>query len=611
LLSWSEWDHRSWDIHQQVTAMKMARRERAGAKSDQRSAPGAVASAGGKPRKATTGRESIESFVVVFLSFLIWSLEAEGFVIPTGSMATTLMGRHKEITCPQCGYVYRVNADREVEPAGSSTGAGRRIDSGTCENCRFESKVGDEPSFGGDRIYVMKNGVSLPFFANRGRVELKRFDVAVFKLPEEPEVRYIKRLVGMPNEAIRIERGDLWVRPLDRPADFERLRRPLEHQQAMQMIVYDDAHRALALAGDSRWLRWAAARPGDWTEPAPGQFAARDRAGDWNELVYHHVVPSPAQWEAIRTGRPLPTEPRATLITDYNSYNTDLSADDHHNPQRAARAWFQPHCVGDLTLSLRLTVPRMAGQVRLELIKAGLSSRCEIELATGRLQLFHETKALGTTARPELTRPGTHELTFANVDDRLTLWIDGVLPFGDGPTYDSPPQKVSPTAADLEPVRIAARAAAVEVDGLVLKRDVYYTLEPARTDYANLGTPAHSDSSTLLDLLSDPARFGELAHNPPREYPIGPGRYLMLGDNSPWSRDARAWGRTDQADPDLPGSGWDNSGRASWEVPEILLVGKAFCVYWPHPKPVWPRIRIGADLQLPILPYIERIRWIR
>ncbi len=34
--------------------------------------------------KKSSGRESIESFVVVFLAFLIWSIEAEGFVIPTG-----------------------------------------------------------------------------------------------------------------------------------------------------------------------------------------------------------------------------------------------------------------------------------------------------------------------------------------------------------------------------------------------------------------------------------------------------------------------------------------------------------------------------------------------
>ena len=78
----------------------------------------------------------------------------------------------------------------------------------------------------------------------------------------------------------------------------------------------------------------------------------------------------------------------------------------------------------------------------------------------------------------------------------------------------------------------------------------------------------------------------------------------MLGDNSPWSRDARAWGQADRFDPEYPNLGWDKTGRSSWEVPESLLIGKAFCVYWPHPKPVWPRIRVGADFLLPILPHM-------
>ena len=96
--------------------------------------------------KPKSGRESIESFVVVFVSFLMWSLEAEGFVIPTGSMAPTLLGRHKELVCPQCGYVYRVNADREVDSSGASSAQLRRIELGTCENCRFEAPVGDAPA---------------------------------------------------------------------------------------------------------------------------------------------------------------------------------------------------------------------------------------------------------------------------------------------------------------------------------------------------------------------------------------------------------------------------------------------------------------------------------
>ena len=86
---------------------------------------------------------------------------------------------------------------------------------------------------------------------------------------------------------------------------------------------------------------------------------------------------------------------------------------------------------------------------------------------------------------------------------------------------------------------------------------------------------------------------------------------MMLGDNSPWSRDGRAWGDSDQLDPDLPGEGWDNSGRQAWEVPEGLLIGKAFCVYWPHPKPVWPGLRFTTDTRLPIRPSVERMRWIR
>jgi signal peptidase I len=592
-------------------AMKEVNRGRNRSPAEHRTGSDESGSGGTRPRKPKNVRESIESFVVVFVSLLIWSLEAEGFVIPTGSMAPTLLGRHKEIVCPQCGYVYTVNADREADSTASGSGADRRIETGTCENCRFDSKVGDAPSFSGDRIYVAKNRLALPFLGTKGRVNLNRWDVTVFWLPEEPEVRYIKRLVGLPDEIIRIARGDLWARRKDQPGEFQRLRRPLDHQQAMQMMVYDDAHRAAALRDDPRWRRWVAASPASWTEIEPGRFASGAPAGEWQELRYRHVVPTPEQCAAILTGKPLPRAPRASLITDYLSYNTDLSAEDRTHPRRAARAWFQPNWVGDLTLSLRLTVREPAGQIRLELIKAGLSNRCDIDLSKGELRLSHATTLPDARTLPQLVRPGNHEVVFANVDDRLTVWIDGVLPFSDGRTYDSRRERATPTAADLEPVRISARGAAIDVANLVLRRDLYYTLEPTETDYANLDESTRSDSSALLDLLSDPERFSALTQHPPREYPLGPGRYLMLGDNSPWSRDGRAWGRADQVNPDLPGYGWDNSGRASWEVPETLLVGKAFCVYWPHPKPIWPRIRVGADLQLPILPYIERMRWIR
>jgi signal peptidase I len=260
---------------------------------------------------------------------------------------------------------------------------------------------------------------------------------------------------------------------------------------------------------------------------------------------------------------------------------------------------------------MRLTVREPTGRVRLELIKGSQSNRCEIDLASGAATLFHEAASLGPPVETGIHEPGTYVLTFANVDGRLTLWVDGRLPFGAGRSYSAAETAPPPTAADLEPVRIAAHRASMELDELVLKRDVYYTLEPSESDYEDLAEAAQYDASARFDLLTDPARFARLAHRAPRDYPIAPGHFFMLGDNSPWSRDARAWGRSDQIDPDHPGRGWDNSGRAYWEVPEKLLIGRAFCVYWPHLKPVWPNLRLSADTRLPALPYVERMRWIR
>ena len=176
-------------------------------------------------------------------------------------------------------------------------------------------------------------------------------------------------------------------------------------------------------------------------------------------------------------------------------------------------------------------------------------------------RLFRGDAAVGDEVQTEITQPGVYDLTFANVDGRLTVWINGQTPFGAGQIYDSaresrrrPPPILSRHAS-----RPTARP--IEVDSLFLRRDVYYTLEPAESDYSNLDGSARTESSALLDLLSDPARFPRLSRYPAREYPIGPGYYLMLGDNSPWSRDGRAWGNSDQIDPDLPGQGWDSSGR--------------------------------------------------
>ena len=145
-------------------------------------------------RPKETWRDFWEQVVVaIILAVLIRGFDAEAFVIPTGSMAPTLMGRHKEVNCPQCGHLYSINASDDTEDFIVSK---RLIEAGICVNCRFRTVVDDTPSFKGDRILVMKFPYELPFLP--GSAGPKRWDVVVFHYPEKPETNYIKRLVGLP-----------------------------------------------------------------------------------------------------------------------------------------------------------------------------------------------------------------------------------------------------------------------------------------------------------------------------------------------------------------------------------------------------------------------------
>jgi hypothetical protein len=81
-------------------------------------------------------REVMETVVfVVVLVLMLKAFVAEAFVIPTGSMATTLRGYHLTITCPQCGHTQPVNCSSEVEPQKNR--AAEHITGCTCENCRY------------------------------------------------------------------------------------------------------------------------------------------------------------------------------------------------------------------------------------------------------------------------------------------------------------------------------------------------------------------------------------------------------------------------------------------------------------------------------------------
>jgi signal peptidase I len=575
-------------------------------------------------------RDTVEAVVVaLILALVVRGFEAQAFVIPTGSMAPTLMGRHKEVTCDQCGFTFAVNASDEVELQPP-----RGVYAGLCANCRNLAQLAQKPSFKGDRILVMMFPYDLPFLPGSGPPE--RFDVVVFRYPEEPEVSYIKRLIGLPNETIRLTHGDIYVKKPG-SGSFVLARKPLRHQAAMQINVFDDRYQPKGFAELPAWRRWQGDGSG-WKVVDPGKsryeadlagsgsprearVAVVDKSGErrgasdesagheWAELRYRNLVPDPEQWQAVLAQEPLPREPRPTLITDFYSYNTTSSLDtagpvDELRPD--PEAWMQPHWVGDLTLEASLEINRVSpgGLVRLELIEAGVAHRCTIDVETGTAVFTRGDSELGRASSP-IKGTGRHQIQFANVDDRLSLVVDGQPVGGEGFEYNVAERAPVPTGQDLAPVALAARRVSIVASDLVVKRDIYYTQNPGRaSDYGSAweGQYPHSPIE-LFDFLSDPTRFPSLAKVGSHEYEIGSDRYFMLGDNSPRSKDSRAWDLGDRA--------WDEGDRRPWEVPRRLVTGKAFFVYWPHGVPIWPDIPITRDFRIPFRPYFERMKWIR
>lgn len=92
-----------------------------------------------QPEVKDPWREIIETVVfVVVLVFMLKTFLAEAFVIPTGSMATTLLGYHKDVVCQQCGYEYRVNASSEAEPPN---GIRQDVVTSRCPNCMYRNTI--------------------------------------------------------------------------------------------------------------------------------------------------------------------------------------------------------------------------------------------------------------------------------------------------------------------------------------------------------------------------------------------------------------------------------------------------------------------------------------
>ncbi|MFO0789298.1 MAG: signal peptidase I [Pirellulales bacterium] len=581
-------------------------------------------------------RETVESIVIAFvLAFLFRTFEAEAFVIPTGSMAPTLMGRHKDVDCPKCGYRYTVSASEE-----ESDDPNRRPSdciAGMCPMCHYvlpmvpnlpggnRNEVAKQPSYNGDRILVNKYLYTF--------TDPERWDVVVFKFPGDAKINYIKRLVGLPGESLKIYQGDIFIRPSgsNHDADYKIERKPADKFLAMRQLVHDTEHDPAQLDAAGWPLRWHAP-PGDankWQveKAVEGNIVRQkynvDATGDsttW--LRYEHLIPNawPGEevWNKVLDPQASPPPSFANvdraklrrLITDSNPYNgrVDRFRANPNDPLDIEPVRQGLHWVGDLMVEADVDI-QSGGELLLDVVEGGKHFGCRVDLKTGEAKLsIPGQPELTPTVKTALVAPGKHHVGFANVDDQLLLWVDGTnVKFDGGAAYDVAkvfgkrenilPQTSAQDLGDLAPAGIGAHDAKLTVTRLQVWRDLYYIAD--RWDLAQgagVVSDFHPLPANILRMQYDPSTWDEWRKRDHVEFNLNNDQLFVMGDNSAESSDARLW--LNERNGGHPGGAY---------LDRRLLIGKALCVYWPHS---WNQIP-GTPIPFPLFPNVQDMRLVR
>jgi signal peptidase I len=517
---------------------------------------------------------------------------------------------------------------------------------GMCPMCRYlmpmrpdvPPRVGDEidaedvdyqPSYPGDRILVNKYGFDF--------TEPQRWDVIVFKFPGDGNMNYIKRLTGLPGEVVRVYQGDLFTKPMNAAeAEFQIERKPADKVAAMLHEVHDTDYEPSALYEAGWPLRWAATTRDGWkVEAEAGELTVEqrftvDQKPDSDEawLRYRHLVPTDLAWQLVRDIKQAGSADAyekaerveldevkenvfPQLISDFNAYNARLLrgfaerdgwqivANSGQNSGSLGTEW-----VGDLALDCDVEIEQGRGELVLDLVEAGYHFRATINLKDGNAELSivdgrnGEKLDFKATRQTGVDGPGKYRLRFANVDDQLVLWVDGDLIKGGAAAYDPgelfnggrdrmlpwASENESGDQGDLAPAGVGARGAKVAVTRLSVLRDIYYIATKHPDDFPNYATDYAITGVKMEELFSQPAAWQHFATRKKRDFPVEEGQLLVLGDNSPESKDCRLW-MMGPASSGMPGGPY---------LDRRLLIGKAICVFWPHS---W-----GSIPGLPLLP---------
>jgi signal peptidase I len=458
------------------------------------------------------------------LAFVFRAFFVEAFIIPTGSMADSLLGAHATIVCASCGWEYDV----------SLSGVSSRADETFCPNChlRSEAPPGALRPKNGDRILVHKWIYDLG-----GLFRPRRWDVIVFRDPADADQNYVKRVVGLPGESVEIIDGDVYI-------DGRIARKAPAAQAGLWFVVFDQNHLPPAARDPVPFPRWIAepggASDGPSADPSDRALNAGGSAAHWTGLdsrVIRYDALDGVE-RAIRFDR----ESEREYLYDVYGYNRRSSGES----------------VRDVRIVTELSWREGSGGLRLEI--AGGWERTWVDLrADGEARIGIAAADGGATrelARRRVARSlsaGALAIEFGRVDYRLYLKVGGKDVFTSTDAEFPAPDASAARTRRGSPasVRISAWDAVLALRGLRIDRDVYYT---SRT-----GSMQRAGPGDAFELHGD--------------------EYFVLGDNSPDSHDSRKW---TEHGPHLA------ADYRPGTVPADQIVGRAAFVYLPGVLPARP-----------------------
>ncbi|TVQ29952.1 MAG: S26 family signal peptidase [Phycisphaeraceae bacterium] len=491
--------------------------------------------------------ESVKHTVILVilafaLTFVFRTYVVEPFVIPTGSMAPTLLGAHVRLHGPETGHDWAVaprdyldSAQNRPAPLQADRSRNASALTPTDPMSRRALSRRDVPLRAGDRILVQK----YIYFLRQPR----RWDIVVFKNPERPGENFIKRLVGLPHEELRILDGDIFTRERRAPgevADNWRIqRKPVRVQRAVWVPIFSTEHAPLDPEG--RPLEdWRGPWQGEgWIDD--GRILRTDAAGAFRLEWDKGDEMSSKRW----------------TLTDWTYYNDTPSLRLERARQPTSdlrmRAAIRPE--GELTFSATIEARRHQFQAQLRDGAAMVRMRPVPNIENP----DPAWTILDSVPFADLRAGSFHDVEFWHADQSLQLWIDGERIAGGAYEWD-------------------AEERYRHIGGLDHDEEspAFDRFEPMNMRPTRLWWDIAGDEATL-------ARVGvdrDLSHQaaPGRSvFRLGPDHFFVLGDNTAASSDSRVWSRVDP---------WV-AGRID-ETPGVvhrrLMVGKAFFVYFPGPS---------------------------